>query len=143
MQKIVLLSFLLGCVFFLGCESKYKHATARRQKDEMRAEVYLADARAAMLREDYQTAKEKIKTLRKTCKFALEMREQAILLLDSIELSYTQRKLRKSDSLMRKYARENKPVSSEMQQKHEELHRQVKFYERKLQHDKQQRRHHD
>lgn len=143
MRYTISLLLFVTLLFVTGCQSKYKNATDRRKKDEARAEVYLHDAREALSEKNFQVAKEQIRTLRESCRFALEAREKAILLLDSVELIDTQCRLLKSDSLLRIYMGKKQDIPLRMREKHNELHRQLKFYERKLQHDKQQRRNHD
>lgn len=57
-----------------------------RQKDEMRANRYLQIARQEMNDSDFEAARATIEEMRDSCYLALDAREKAILLLDSIDL---------------------------------------------------------
>lgn len=57
-----------------------------RQKDELRANRYLQIARQEMNDSDFEAARATIDEMRDSCYLALDAREKAILLLDSIDL---------------------------------------------------------
>lgn len=57
-----------------------------RMRDEQRANRYLEIARQEMKDSDYAAARATIEEMRDSCYLALDARERAILLLDSIEL---------------------------------------------------------
>lgn len=101
-------------------EEKEEVALSRhRQQHEERAAMYLKDARRSMEDGDYDTARELIELLRDTCYLALDARERALLLLDSVEL----------------YA----AMSDSSLPDHETR---VKFYQKKLEFDRQAPRKH-
>lgn len=91
-----------------------------RQQDEKRAARYLERARWAMNEGDYDAARQLIGELRDSCYLALDARERAMLLLDSIEL----------------YA----AMSDTTLPDHETR---VQFYQKKLEYDKQAPRKHE
>lgn len=134
-----ILFFIL--LFVFGCQSKYPKASLRRQNDEAKAEMYLKEARAALIVGDVEAAEMQIQTLRDSCRYALEAREQALLLMDSIDLFAAGKELQKMDSLIRRTRPQ--AIPQEQKDKYNDLFRKVKFYQRKLQHDKQQRKHYD
>lgn len=91
-----------------------------RQQDEKRAARYLERARWAMNEGDYDAARQLIGELRDSCYLALDARERAMLLLDSIEL--------------------NAAMSDTTLPDHETR---VQFYQKKLEYDKQAPRKHE
>lgn len=141
MHNYLLTILFLSILFLSGCDTKYPNASSRRQSDEAKAETYLTEAREALKNGDIESAKIQIKYLRGSCRYALEAREQAILLMDSIEIFTTSRELQEMDSAIR--AIDIQQLTQEQKDKYNDLFQQVKFYQRKLQHDKQQRKHYD
>lgn len=133
---------LLSLLLLSSCRSNSSKGSARRQQDEALARPYLDQARTALRAKEFAAAKEQIRLLRHHCRYALEAREEGIVLLDSIELLAAQHQLQRTDSLLQ-IAQEQTPQKAQLRQAFEEQCRQIKFYQRKLRHDQQQRRHHD
>lgn len=140
MRNPLFLILLITTHFVSGCNSKFPNASSRRKADETKAQSYLDEAREALSTGNFGVAKSQIKALRDSCRYALEAREQAILLMDSIDIFAASKEMQKVDSLIRNATEE---PSQELKEKYNELFQQVKFYQRKLQHDKQQRKHYD
>lgn len=101
-------------------EKRGSNMSQHRQRDEQRAERYIVQARAAMDEEDFNTARSLIKEMRDSCYLALDARERGLLLLDSIELFAAMK-----DSTLPDYETR------------------VKFYQKKLEYDKQNPRNHE
>jgi len=104
-----LLSLITIAVLLTGCS---------QQTPEERAAAMLKEARYALHHHLYNEARDTIFSLRRNCPTAIEARKQAILLLDSIEMSAA------ADSL--------KLVTGE---EWERLNVKKQFFERKLQED--------
>lgn len=103
-----------------------------RQKDEKAGQIYLKEAREALQQEKFIQAKQKITELRQQHPMAINARKEGILLLDSIELMHAAYQLRLVDAQLRD---ENEPSDS-LKAEFEDLFNKVKFYRRKLEHDK-------
>lgn len=91
-----------------------------REHDEKLASEYLERARTAMDERDYDEARRLIKEMRDTCYLALDAREQALLLLDSVELFNA--------------------MDDKTQPDHDTR---VQFYQKKLEYDRQTPRQHE
>lgn len=103
-----------GLMAFSSCQSsKYKNASSKRIADEELAEQLLQKARIALSHQDYDEARETVKLMRDTCRYAISGREQGILLLDSIELLQAMNDTSVTDQELR-----------------------VEFYRKKLEHDR-------
>ena len=108
-----------------------------RQADEARAAIWLQEARKAISEEDFNCGRCLIDSIRKETRMALDAREWSILLLDSIELREAQIELGKTDSIIQQGIN-----TDSLTQAFEEQMRRVKFYQRKLEHDKTNYRKH-
>lgn len=109
---------LAGLMAFSSCQSsKYKNASSKRIADEELAEQLLQKARIALHNQDYNEAREMVKFMRDTCRYAISGREQGILLLDSIELLQAMNDSSVTDQELR-----------------------VQFYRKKLEHDRKNRK---
>lgn len=102
----------------------------RRAAMEQGAQAMLKQARAAMAASRCDEARTLIDSLRKTYYLALTAREQAILLMDSVNLLQAKTLLVKADSALRA------EVTESRQADFDEACRKVQFYERKLRFDK-------
>lgn len=105
--------FLVLILFATACQSKYGDASDKRIADEEQAEQFLSKAREQLKSGHFDKAKQTIKTMRDSCPLALSCRKQGILLMDSIELFAATADTAMEDRDMR-----------------------VKFYLKKLQHDR-------
>lgn len=109
-----------------------------RLEMEQTGQMLLAEARAALASGNFEKARSQVEKMRKECTLALNAREEGILLMDSIDLKQAVQQLQRTDSLQLKH-----PDNAHLlQQSIEDLSQKVKFYKRKLEHDKQNRRKH-
>ena len=127
MGKLHLL--LCGCAFLLwSCGDK---AASDRAYAEEKGGELLQQARAAYVAGEFQTAIQLIDSVRVAYPLAFEVREQGILLKDSVCLEEARAEL-------------NKTVEAGATgQDLEELQTKIAFYLRKLQHDIEQRKTHE
>lgn len=139
------LSFIfLGLTILLtACHSGGSQASNRRRQAEEQARRFLSEARAHLQQRNFIKARQRIEEMRDSCRYALQAREEGIVLLDSVELLMAQQHLREIDEKWQAAQRQPSKADAErLHQQFDETCRQVKFYQRKLQHDKQQRRSH-
>ena len=117
-KSLILSAFAI--LVLCACSEKDKKTdwSEKRQLMETRAQEMLSGARQALIRQDFEKAKNTIEAMRTQCNLALEARQQGILLMDSIYLQET------VDSLI-------------LVPRLEEFGEKIKFYRRKLEHDKQ------
>lgn len=133
-NKIV---FLILCATFLviGCGKSVRDTgsiqSEKRRADESRAAIWLKEARKAVSVNDFQRGRILIDSIRRETRLALDAREWSILLLDSIELREAQIDLGRTDSMVQYGIN-----TDSLTQVFEELVRRVKFYQRKLEHDR-------
>lgn len=93
----------------------------------------LAKARAQLADNDFAGAKASIDTLRTKFAMAFNAREEGILLLDSIEIAAAQHDLQ---TVSAEIAANTQTPSDSMQFLKEEAEQKIKFYTKKLAHDK-------
>lgn len=124
MKKICLL--LTAGWLLVGCGN----VLTEREKAELGGAQLINQAREAFVTADYNTAVELIDSIRDAYPLALNAREEGILLKDSVLLEQAREEFRN--------AKEIAGDSIDM----EELRMKVTFYERKLQHDLEQKQTH-
>ena len=124
MKKIGLL--FVSCLLLVGCGN----ALTEREKAELGGAQLINQAREAFVGSDYTTAVVLIDSIRNAFPLALNAREEGILLKDSVLLEQAREELRNAKDIA--------GDSIDM----EELHMKVTFYERKLQHDLEQKQTH-
>ena len=124
MKKIGLL--FVSCLLLVGCGN----ALTEREKAELGGAQLINQAREAFVGSDYTTAVALIDSIRNAFPLALNAREEGILLKDSVLLEQAREELRKAKDIA--------GDSIDL----EELHMKVTFYERKLQHDIEQKQVH-
>lgn len=135
-MKRKLFFFLIIATLLTACgQQKDEHddwSEARRQM-ESRGQTLLSQARTALGRQDFAASRSIIRTLREECDLAFEAREQGILLMDSIDLQEALQGMVAIDSLI-----QVRPETADsLSQTLEEYNQKIKFYRRKLQHDKE------
>ncbi|MBR1732279.1 MAG: hypothetical protein IJ729_00850, partial [Alloprevotella sp.] len=108
-----------------------------RRSDERQGGLWLAEARSAMGQGDWGTARVRVDSIRLRTPLALDAREDAILLLDSVELLSAQAELTHTDSLIQAGVR-----SDSLTRAFETQMGRVKFYHRKLNYDRGNRKTH-
>ena len=124
MKKIGLL--FVSCLLLVGCGN----ALTEREKAELGGAQLINQAREAFVGSDYTTAIALIDSIRNAFPLALNAREEGILLKDSVLLEQAREELRNAKDIA--------GDSIDL----EELHMKVTFYERKLQHDLEQKQTH-
>lgn len=124
MKKICLL--LTAGWLLVGCGN----APTEREKAELGGAQLINQAREAFVGSDYTTAVVLIDSIRDAYPLAFNAREEGILLKDSVLLEQAREELRNAKDIA--------GDSIDM----EELHMKVTFYERKLQHDMEQKQTH-
>ena len=124
MKKVTLL--LVGAAVLVGCGN----TLTEREKAELGGAQLISEAREAFVGDDYITAVALIDSIRAAYPLALNAREEGILLKDSVLLEQAREELRN--------AKEIAGDTIDM----EELQMKVTFYERKLQHDIEQKQAH-
>ena len=124
MKKVTLL--LVSAAVLVGCGN----TLTEREKAELGGAQLISEARAAFVGADYTTAVALIDSIRAAYPLALNAREEGILLKDSVLLEQAREELRN--------AKEIAGDTIDM----EELQMKVTFYERKLQHDIEQKQAH-
>lgn len=124
MKKIGLL--LAAGALLVGCDN----ALTEREKAELGGAQLINQAREAFVTADYNTAVELIDSIRDAYPLALNAREEGILLKDSVLLEQAREELRNA-----------KDIAGDTIDM-EELQMKVTFYERKLQHDMEQKQTH-
>lgn len=124
MKKVTLL--LVGAVVLVGCGN----TLTEREKAELSGAQLISEAREAFVGADYTTAVALIDSIRAAYPLALNAREEGILLKDSVLLEQAREELRNA-----------KDIAGDSID-FEELQMKVTFYERKLQHDIEQKQAH-
>jgi len=131
---LVLLPALTACHKKNPAEANWSHA---RMEAETMADSLLRDSRRACLRGDYSRARLLLDSIRVHHALALNVREKGILLLDSINLFDARQQLERMDTLMAQ-----SDVSDSVKALFEENAHKVKFYRRKLAHDRSKQKKH-
>lgn len=116
--------------------SKKNDWSENRQRMEAQAQKLLGEARQALARRDFDTATQKIETMRHTCNLALEARQEGILFMDSLYIQETVAEMLRIDSLLKANAEDSLILAPHL----EECGDKLKFYRRKLEHDRAPRR---
>ena len=143
MLRLSLLSLLFLGLSCVGCHEKTANVSSRRRADEIAGQQALMRARDQLEAHDYEGARATLRAMRRAHPLALTARENGILLMDSIDLAATRAAIRQTESTVASTASGfPRRLPSEAHQL-PELHRRLRFYERKLQHDHRQRKSHD
>ena len=144
--KIGQWAVLMSCVFVLmSCGKKEEkaddtaHYSQARLEDEEGGAVYLDSIRTSILSKDWAKGKEQIERLRQKYPLALDAREQALLLWDSICWMEAEAELIRVDAWLQPGGGSQTASKAEcdsMRAAFDELFRRVEFYKRKLVYDK-------
>lgn len=132
MKRTVLL--LLCAVLFAACGSK--------SNPEEEANRFLDMSRASFLAGDYDMAKACIDSMRAKFPRALNAREAGIILLDSINIAQSKAELQAMEEEMSRIVNPDKIAKDTLDFYHDEAVQKVRFFERKLQHDIQNKKSH-
>lgn len=143
-MKHTLIIYILFFAFMgMACSSHKGESSAepseKRSMMEKNGRKMLLDARQALEKGNYNAARKAIKDLRENFPLALNAREEAILLADSIELFEARQQLEEVDKLINQERMEKK---DSLQAEYDELCQKVKFYLRKLQYDQKNKQLH-
>jgi len=125
MKKIL---SLLMCAMVIG-------ACQQKETPEEQANTFLKLSRSSLSVNDFARAKAYIDSLRSKCPTALNARESAIILLDSINIAQSKAELQKMEEEMGKIVNPDKIAKDTLDFYHDEAKEKVRFFERKLQHD--------
>ncbi len=132
-MKNLIIVVLTG-LLLVGCK--------KEANPEAEGNDYLHRARLELGAGNYEAARQKIKQLREDVPLALNARESGILLMDSINLAEAQESLRVNDSLLQVNAHADRGTKDSLQAKFDEDCQKIKFYHRKLQHDRKNKKQH-
>lgn len=143
-MKHTLIIYILFFAFMaMACNSHKGESSAepseKRSMMEKNGRKMLLDARQALEKGNYNAARKAIKDLRENFPLALNAREEAILLADSIELFEARQQLEEVDKFIIQERMEKK---DSLQAEYDELCQKVKFYLRKLQYDQKNKQLH-
>jgi hypothetical protein len=143
-MKHTLIIYILFFAFMgMACNSHKGESSAepseKRSMMEKNGRKMLLDARQALEKGNYNAARKAIKDLRENFPLALNAREEAILLADSIELFEARQQLEEVDKFINQERMEKK---DSLQAEYDELCQKVKFYLRKLQYDQKNKQLH-
>lgn len=125
-MKRGIILFALFCGMLTACN-------APEDKSEELGQAYLQKARVALRDKNFNSAKQFIKEMRDSVPLAIEARKSGILLMDSIELHIAQEELNVLNQQLLKQG-ENAPDSVRF--KFEQTCQKIKFYIRKIAHDR-------
>lgn len=128
----------LAGVLLSACQGGQKDSAYSQQRQDMeeKGTVCLMQAREALDKKQYDVAREHIRTLRSRYRLALNAREEALLLMDSIELRQMQDSLFVIDSLMQAQP------SGDLKADFDGLVRKIKFLNRKIAYDATRKKKH-
>lgn len=121
---------LLFAILILSVTACTESPESKREKAEINGRDLINQARSAYTHGEFEVAIQLIDSIRNAYPLAMEAREQGILLKDSVYLEQAREELKK---LVEQGGSDNQL---------EELQNKIKFYLRKLQHDKEHRRTH-
>ncbi len=126
---------LLICTLFLA-------ACQQKENPEEKANEYLNLSRASLAVNDFEKAKAFIDSVRVNYPKAFNARETGIILLDSINIAQSKAELKKMEEEMSKIINPDKIAKDTLDFYHDEAKEKVRFFERKLQHDIQNKKSH-
>ena len=139
MKSIITITLAALSLCFCSCSGDKKNDySAKRALEEEGGQKCLDEARDALGKKEYQTARTSIEQMRKDYPLALNAREEGILLLDSINLFESENEIKKINVLLR----DKSGNKDSLQIEFEDLFQKSKFYKRKLEHDKKERKLH-
>lgn len=126
--QALFLAYFLGIWSLTSCDSQ---ETIRLNQEIYNGDLLISQARHALNDHDFDKAIRLIDSIRTTYPRAMNAREDGILLKDTIEMARAQCELKELES---------QGITSGEQW--EEIHRRLKYFARKLQHDQEQRKNH-
>lgn len=139
--KHLLLFLLLALTACKKQNDETAHFSEARAEMEAQGCKSLSTARALLAEGNFTAARDTLLQMRENYPLALNAREEGILLMDSIDLGESQMLLSNIDKQLHTTGLPT-AVHDSLQNNFEELHQKVKFYQRKLRHDKENTRKH-
>lgn len=109
-----------------------------RTEMEAKAQEHLRRARAEYVQGNYDEARHIVEEMSKTCNLAFNAREEGILLTDSIYIAKSSARM----SEIEKIVTESPDSLNRLQPEMEDLSQEIKFYHRKLEFDKKNKKQH-
>lgn len=132
MKQYIFIFFALLSLLSCNNSKNDKGYSQIRQQHELEAEAYLEKARALLKNNSLEEARSAIVELRSKCPRAISAREAALITMDSIDLAEAKAHLVEATEMQT-----NDSISADVQTKLvEELCQKIKFYQRKLDHDR-------
>ena len=132
MKQYIFIFFALLSLLSCNNSKNDKGYSQIRQQHELEAEAYLEKARALLKNNSFEEARSAIVELRSKCPRAISAREAALITMDSIDLAEAKAHLVEATEMQT-----NDSISADVQTKLvEELCQKIKFYQRKLAHDR-------
>ncbi len=132
MKQYIFIFFALLSLLSCNNSKNDKGYSQIRQQHELEAEAYLEKARALLKNNSFEEARSAIVELRSKCPRAISAREAALITMDSIDLAEAKAHLVEATEMQT-----NDSISADVQTKLvEELCQKIKFYQRKLDHDR-------
>lgn len=124
-----------------GCQSKDHAPSEDYSEARKEAEVHgirlLTSARKSLEEKDFEQSKKYIKELRTSYPLATTARREALLLWDSIGWMEAEMRLHEVDTRLQS-DNITEPERDSLQAEFEDMFNRIKFYKRKLNHDKQE-----
>lgn len=130
---LIVLTLLTACG-----EQKPSNQSEARIRMEASAQQMLGEARKALSRGDIEAARAAVLRMRHECSLALSAREAGILLMDSIDLQAASQALQEQVATAQGNADSLNARSAII----EDLNQKVRFYRRKLDHDRKNKQTH-
>ena len=129
MKQYIFIFFALLSLLSCNNSKNDKGYSQIRQQHELEAEAYLEKARALLKNNSFEEARSAIVELRSKCPRAISAREAALITIDLAEA--------KAHLVEATEMQTNDSISADVQTKLvEELCQKIKFYQRKLDHDR-------
>ena len=139
MKTIFAITLAALSISLCSCSSdKKSEYSEKREQAEKEGQNCLKEARNALSNKKYDIARESIEKMRKDFPLALNAREEGILLLDSVNLFEAENQIK----IVNQQIREKSKNQDSLQIEFEDLFQKSKFYKRKLEHDKKERKMH-
>ena len=140
MKKLLTIAIATLTLCNYSCSDEKKPGMSEeRQEMETQGQICLKTAREALDNKDFKVARENVEKMRSEFPLALNAREEGIILMDSINLLEAEEQIKTIDKLIRDGKSEK--IDS-LKIEFDDLFQKTKFYKRKLEHDKKNRKTH-
>ena len=140
MKKLLTIAIASLALCNLSCKDNTKPGMSEeRQEMEAQGQNCLKAAREALDNNDFGAARENVEKMRDEFPLALNAREEGIILMDSINLMEAENQIKAIDKLIKEGKSKNIDC---LKIEFDDLFQKTKFYKRKLEHDKKNRKTH-